>query len=92
MSKLRKLNIQPEWCKGCGICIAFCPRNALSLINKKAMLTNESACILCGLCEQRCPDYAIYISSEPETANQHEMKKLSVEGDMDCENRNINAR
>jgi len=66
MSQPKKLIIQPEWCKGCGICIAFCPRNVLSLINNKVQITQKSSCILCGLCEQRCPDYAIYLSDESE--------------------------
>ena len=25
---------------------------------------NQKACIQCGLCELRCPDYAIYIEKE----------------------------
>lgn len=64
------LVIQESWCKGCGICAAFCPRGALALINDKAVLINESVCTLCGFCEQLCPDYAIYIESNPDSGNQ----------------------
>ncbi len=56
-----RLKINPSLCKGCNICIVFCPKNALELVEGKAELTKKDDCILCGLCEQRCPDYAIYI-------------------------------
>ncbi len=59
MSKILVLN--PDWCKGCGICVAFCPKEALEIVQEKASLKEDNQCILCGLCEQRCPDYAIFI-------------------------------
>lgn len=30
--------------------------------NESVYIENESECTLCGLCELRCPDYAIYIA------------------------------
>ncbi len=52
-----------EWCKKCGICIAFCPRKALGLGAKGLpQLTNPSACTQCRLCELLCPDFAIMVT------------------------------
>ncbi len=61
MAGKRKLVLDPAWCKGCGICVAFCPRNALELVGEKAHLKDPNECVLCGQCEQRCPDYAVWL-------------------------------
>ncbi len=58
------LMIDPNWCKGCGICAAFCPRGALELVGEKARLRADNDCVLCGACEQHCPDYAIWLKEE----------------------------
>ena len=30
----RELVINSAWCKGCGICAAFCPKGALEVVNE----------------------------------------------------------
>ena len=57
----KKLVIEQSWCKGCGICAAFCPRQVLEIQKEKVTIRDEEQCISCGLCELRCPDYAIYL-------------------------------
>ena len=59
----KKLIINSAWCKGCGICVAFCPKKVLMLKREKVCVAAEG-CILCGQCELRCPDYAIYLDEE----------------------------
>lgn len=62
--KNEKLNIEKELCKGCGICVAFCPKNVLKIEDGKVAIENIDSCIQCGLCELRCPDYAIYLGGK----------------------------
>lgn len=59
-----KLVVNKDWCKGCGICVAFCPANVLELKEGKVEIVNMEGCIQCGLCELRCPDFAIYLGGK----------------------------
>ncbi|SHI93677.1 4Fe-4S dicluster domain-containing protein [Lutispora thermophila] len=56
-----KLVVNENWCKGCGICVKFCPKNVLKVENEKVKVIDIDKCIQCGLCELRCPDFAIYV-------------------------------
>lgn len=62
----KKLVVDKKWCKGCGICVAFCPKNVLGLVNDKIEIQRLEDCIKCGQCELRCPDYAIYLEEGTE--------------------------
>ncbi len=60
--------INKETCKGCGLCIAACPKKILvfsKAMNHKgyatAQCTDESACIGCAFCGRMCPDAAITV-------------------------------
>jgi Pyruvate/2-oxoacid:ferredoxin oxidoreductase delta subunit len=60
--------IDAELCKGCGRCIAACPRKVLRLragINQRGVQPAEYAgdgCTGCGICFYNCPEpYAIEV-------------------------------
>jgi len=57
-----------EFCKGCGFCIAYCPKKVYDLseeMNKKGYRLPRPVrvedCIECGLCDLYCPDFAILL-------------------------------
>jgi len=67
MQEDKQVLINREWCKGCGICVAFCPKEALELDDEgKAFWAHSDRCVRCGLCELRCPDLAIEVTQEAE--------------------------
>ena len=63
--KLKELAIRREWCKGCGICVALCPKQVLELDEQeKSTPVRPEDCICCRMCELRCPDLAITVLTE----------------------------
>lgn len=65
--KLKALRINREWCKGCGICVALCPKNVLELDDQdKSKAVRPEDCICCRMCELRCPDLAITVEVDKE--------------------------
>jgi len=67
MSEQKKsfeFTIRERWCKGCNICVAFCPRQVLALRNGKVFPEKPDQCIGCRMCELRCPDFAIEVSEK----------------------------
>ncbi|MDR3588638.1 MAG: 4Fe-4S dicluster domain-containing protein [Negativicutes bacterium] len=58
-------NIRTNWCKACGVCIAFCPKKVLGFDDTgKVSVKNPEACIGCRLCELRCADFAIDVEGD----------------------------
>lgn len=55
------LSLKLAWCKGCELCVSFCPRKVLALNLGKVEVRDWKSCIKCGLCEEVCPDYAIRV-------------------------------
>ncbi len=56
------IRIYKPWCKGCRICVEFCPKDVLTLEDDgKVVARDVESCTECGLCEIRCPDFAIII-------------------------------
>ena len=58
---MASLEINKKWCKGCGICVALCPKKVLGLKDEKVEVVNGDDCIKCKVCEMHCPDFAISV-------------------------------
>ncbi|MDR2888177.1 MAG: NADH-quinone oxidoreductase subunit NuoF [Bacteroidales bacterium] len=54
--------IREEKCTGCTACARVCPVNAISGARKEAHKIDQSLCIKCGACMDKCKFDAIYIS------------------------------
>ena len=64
-TKTKKFSVTIEivegWCKGCDVCVAFCPKDVLAMQATKAVVKNLEACTACNICELLCPDFAIKV-------------------------------
>ncbi len=57
-----RLEITPQWCKSCDICVKLCPERCLRLNGERiAELAQPEKCTGCRLCELLCPDFAIRV-------------------------------
>lgn len=59
---MNKIKVDRTRCKGCGICIEFCPAKLFDKETDGTPLpAREEACTGCKQCEIRCPDFAIKV-------------------------------
>lgn len=54
--------INKAWCKDCSICKEFCPQGVFIADEAgRVKVEYPNKCTLCGLCQLRCPDFAIIL-------------------------------
>lgn len=66
---MARVSFQDELCKGCGLCVAVCPKSILQLdkdhLNSKGYhpvtCIDQSRCIGCTFCAVQCPDSVITV-------------------------------
>jgi len=63
-----QIRILTEYCKGCALCVAVCPKGCLEMSEdlteigvRPARMKEGSECSGCTLCYQVCPDAAIEV-------------------------------
>lgn len=65
-----KVKVLGQFCKGCGYCVHFCPKEALSFgktrngIGAFYPVVDTEKCISCGICATVCPDAALELREE----------------------------
>jgi 2-oxoglutarate ferredoxin oxidoreductase subunit delta len=75
-----RIRIRRDICKGCGLCIEFCPKKLLGLdeqLNARGVKPatcqgHMEDCIGCGNCAAMCPDAAIEIEEVEEIDEDNE--------------------
>jgi 2-oxoglutarate ferredoxin oxidoreductase subunit delta len=60
--RLPTIEINERYCKGCHICVEFCPTRVFAMKGFTASVINLEACIGCMQCELRCPDFAVKVN------------------------------
>lgn len=66
---MAKVTVNIDYCKGCGLCVDFCPQEIMQLdtdvITQKgyhpAFCVDQDKCTACLSCAMMCPDVAITI-------------------------------
>ncbi|MCR4441478.1 MAG: 4Fe-4S binding protein [Peptococcaceae bacterium] len=63
-TKKYRVVVEERFCKGCGICVKFCPAGILELTaTGQLKVVNEDRCLGCKTCEIRCPDFAVIVEA-----------------------------
>ncbi len=65
--------IEEGRCKGCGLCVIFCPEDVLAMAEDRfnvkgyrpVVCTEPAGCTGCGVCALVCPDVAFTVFREP---------------------------
>jgi 2-oxoglutarate ferredoxin oxidoreductase subunit delta len=56
------VTVFPIWCKGCGLCIEFCPTQVFEADDEgRPVVVYPGKCTGCSWCEWHCPDFAISV-------------------------------
>ncbi len=65
---MAKITIDREKCKGCLLCISFCPKGSLEMekgLNRRGVravkFKDKSQCVGCAMCALICPDCCIEV-------------------------------
>jgi 2-oxoglutarate ferredoxin oxidoreductase subunit delta len=74
-TKIGKIIIDREICKGCYLCMSVCPNGVIIVSNRlnqqgyypvitKENEKSDKGCVACAMCATICPDVAIEVYSE----------------------------
>jgi 2-oxoglutarate ferredoxin oxidoreductase subunit delta len=66
---MSSIKVDEKYCKGCGLCVTFCPQKLVRIadhVGKQGyrpaeFVDSQMRCTACGLCVLVCPDAAITV-------------------------------
>ena len=65
------VTVFPNWCKGCTLCVDFCPVGVLERgQDGRVIVAHGERCTACRWCERHCPDFAIFVSDVESEDNE----------------------
>lgn len=47
--------VRQQACSGCGVCMYYCPEEAISMTENRAAVIDQDKCSDCGKCIEICP-------------------------------------
>ena len=64
-----EITVSKAYCKGCGLCVEFCPRGCIEIPGDKlsdlalplALFVEPDLCTACAVCGWMCPERAIEV-------------------------------
>lgn len=63
--KRARVTVFANWCKGCGLCVAFCPKSVFEEDQEgHPIVAHPERCTVCNWCVMHCPDFAISMRVE----------------------------
>ena len=82
--------VDKDKCIGCRLCESICPTDAISMLEKKAVV-DENLCRACGKCEDVCPDESVIlverseplmVSADVDTVDEAAIDELCAKADL----------
>lgn len=74
-----RIEVKLSWCKGCGLCVAYCNRGVLEMKGILPAVLHAEKCSRCLQCEAICPDFAIQVIDESPAGDQPLAAEAAVE-------------
>jgi NAD-dependent dihydropyrimidine dehydrogenase PreA subunit len=84
MKDVVTLDLDPERCTGCGMCLIVCPHGVLRMDKGRATIGNRDACMECGACSRNCASEALSVQAGVGCAAAVINSALGRSGDACC--------
>jgi ferredoxin len=74
------VTVNPELCQGCGKCTKVCMASAITIENKKSVISE--LCVGCGRCVEACPHHAIQLDIHNDAFIEDTIRQITEKVDL----------